>query len=123
MGDSSERIENKIDTVNESILALNISIVKLCEQMRSSTEAVGRAHDRIDKLGSKVEELRDLPMRIKYLEKQIEAISVATAGNSDRVSRREAIGATLTRFSPWLVLGAGVTVLAVLGGLKRAFVG
>lgn len=137
MPDSADRIEKKLDLVNSDVRELtkaiheqSVSIVRLCEQMKSSTEAVGRAHSRIDTVNDRVESLRDLPARIDYIEKQvdhhgteIETLNAVTVGNANRVSQREAVGATLTRFSPWLVLGAVITALAVLGAVNKAFNG
>ncbi len=87
MADDIQRIENKLDTVNDDVRALtaaiheqSVSIVRLCEQMKSSTEAVGRAHSRIDVVNDKVEQLRDLPTRMDYLEKQCEHNSVEIDG-------------------------------------------
>lgn len=133
--DTTDRIEEKLDIVNGEVRALvgaiheqSLSIVRLCEQMKSSTEAVGRAHGRIDTVNDKVERLGELPTRINYIEKQvehhsseIEALNTATVGNANRVTQREAVGATLTRFAPWLVVGAVASALIVLGGVFKAF--
>lgn len=126
--DTTDRIEEKLDIVNGEVRALvgaiheqSLSIVKLCEQMKSSTEAVGRAHGRIDTVNDKVEVLRELPTRIDYIEKQvehhtteIETLNAATVGNTTRA-------ATLTRFAPWLAIGAVASALIVLGGVFKAF--
>lgn len=135
MDDAIDRIEKKVDSVNSEIRALiggiheqSLSIVKLCEQMKSSTEAVGRAHGRIDSVNDKVEVLRELPARMDCLEKQVDhqgrelgRLSTATVGNANRVTQREAVSATLTRFAPWLVIGAVASALIVLGGVLKVF--
>lgn len=133
MADDIQRIENKLDTVNDDVRALtaaiheqSVSIVRLCEQMKSSTEAVGRAHSRIDGVNDKVESLRDLPTKMGYLEKQvehhateIETLHASVVTNSDRVGQREAVAATMQKFSPWLAIGAVVSALALLGAASR----
>ena len=132
-GDDIQRIESKLDTVNDDVRALtgaiheqSLAIVKLCEQMNSSMDAIGRAHSRIDTVDGKVESLRDLPTKMEYLEKrvehhatEIETLNTAVVNNSGRVSQREAVAATIQRFSPWLAIGAVVSALALLGAASK----
>ena len=133
MATPSERLENKVDSIDDGLRKLitaiheqSVSIVRLCEQMKSSTEAVGRAHSRIDGINDKVEALRDLPARFDYLEKRVDTVvegveqtAATAASTSNKVSKSQGSAETLTRFSPWLIIGAVVTALALLGTVSK----
>ena len=128
--DFTGRIEKKLDFVNRDVRELtsaiheqSLAIVKLCEQMHHSTEAISRAHSRIDEVDKKVEALRDCPTKIDYLEKRIDHIALdidsvrdTASGSEVKIATTNGAAGLLSKVWPFLVTGA---VLAAAGLISK----
>lgn len=126
-----ERIENKLDTVNSDVKQLtraiheqSVSIVRLCEQMNNSTEALGRAHHRIDTVGSRVEKLRDLPTKVEYLERRVGVVEkrqekaiTETVGNSVRIAEGAGAKEIIHKWGLYLIMGIVLAAMGIIGKL------
>lgn len=130
-GDNTDRIEDKLDLVNLDIRELtkaiheqSVSIVRLCEQMNHSTEALGRAHHRIDSVHERVEMLRDLPTRMDYLEKRVEAVEHRqelsgdqSTGNALELAKSLGMRQAVSKLWPYIILGSVIVALGIIGKL------
>ena len=133
------RIEEKVDAVNVDMRQLitgiheqSLAIVKMTEQMKHTTEAISRAHNRIDDMDTKVDVLRDLPAKFNFLEKRVDAlddkiskVGDSAGGNSNKLAAAQGATGVISRFGPWMMIGAVVcslgAILALLGAAKKLF--
>lgn len=126
-----DRIEDKLDVVNTDVRELtkaiheqSVSIVRLCEQMNHSTEALGRAHHRIDAVNERVEVLRDVPARVDYLEKRVETIenrqqSAGDQATGNALKIAESLGGrqVVNKWGLYIALGLVIVALGIIGKL------
>ncbi len=124
-----QRIENKVDTTNNDVRELikaiyeqSVSITRLTEPRTTSTEAVDRAHKRIDAVNEKVESLRDLPVEVEYIKKHIETIEKKqgntegkTVENMIDLARRSGSVSVFQKYGWFIFLGMLVIGLAAVG--------
>lgn len=129
MGESDIRLEGKLDGMTADVRGLtaaiheqSLAIVKLVQQMEHTTEAIGRAHSRVDDVNSKIDLLQDLPVRVDYLERRVSTVEKQSetyrdriADSKNRITGISATGKTISNFWPVIVSGSVIAALAVIG--------